>query len=175
MKTFDSLLFQRLSQGFPGPVVFEGESRKVGDSIQPESVWHALQAGANIHITCSFERRVQVLIEDYLEHHENRDQLAGQLPFIEQRLGAAKWSGRLVELLQSGREEELVGLLLEHYYDPLYRHSETGRDYAFGVDSTDPQRAAQEIAAGIESALAAPAEGAPQAAPGPGVPEPPSA
>ena len=174
-KTFDSDLFQRLSQGFSGPAVFEGESRKVGDSIQPESVWRALQAGANIHITCSTERRIQVLIEDYLEHHENRDQLAQQLPFIEQRLGAAKWSGRLVELLQSGREEELVGLLLEHYYDPLYRHSETGRDYAFGVDSTDPQRAAQEIAAGIESALAAPAEGAPQAAPGPGVPEPPSA
>lgn len=149
-KTFDSLLFERLEQGAPGLVVFEGESRKIGDSILPPNVWTALQSGANIHITCPTERRVQVLIDDYLERPENREHLARQLPFIEQRLGAAEWSGRLVELLQSGGEAELVELLLEHYYDPLYRHSETGREYSFKVDSTDPVRAAQEIAEQLE-------------------------
>ena len=152
-KTFDSALFERLEQGSPGPLVFEGESRKIGDSILPVSVWSALQAGANIHITCNLERRVEVLIEDYLERPENRDQLAQQLPFIEQRLGAKEWSGRLVGLLQSGGEVELVELLLEHYYDPLYRHSETGREYSFKVDSTDPVRAAQEIAEQLEARL----------------------
>ena len=149
-KTFDSLLFQRLEAGFPGPVVFEGESRKVGDSILPKRVWSALQSGLNVHITCSLERRVEVLIEDYLERPENRAQLAEQLPFIEQRLGPTKWAGRLVELLESNREAELVELLLEHYYDPLYRHSEAGRTYAFAVDSTDPTRAAQAIAEALE-------------------------
>ena len=45
----------------------------------------------------------------------------------------------------------LVELLLEHYYDPLYRHSEHGRTYAFEIDSTDPARAARELAERIEA------------------------
>ena len=48
-------------------------------------------------------------------------------------------------------EAELVELLLEHYYDPLYRHSEQGRTYALEVDSTDPAQAAAEIAAWAET------------------------
>jgi len=152
-KAFDSGLFVRLRRRPRAPVVFEGESRKVGDVILPATVWDALQQGANVLLEAPVERRVQVLTEDYLASPESRDELRGQLPFIEQRLGRTKWRGRLVGLLDAGREGELVELLLRHYYDPLYRHSEQGREVALTIDSSDPAAAAARIAEWIDQTL----------------------
>ncbi len=144
-KAFDSGLFARLTRGFEGAAVFEGESRKVGDVVLPLSVWTAIQEGTNVLLETRAERRVQVLIDDYLATPGSRDELRAKLPFIERRLGATKWDGKLVDLLDRHAEAELVELLLEHYYDPLYRHSEKGRTCAHRIDSTDPLQAAREI------------------------------
>jgi len=154
-KAFDTGLFTQLSRAARDVVVFEGESRKVGDAVLPERVWSALQGGTNLLLEAPVARRVEVLIEDYLETSGSRDELRARLPFIERRLGPVKWNGRLVALLDEHREAELVELLLEHYYDPLYRHSEPGRTYAAHIDSTDPLLAAEEIAAWIEARASA--------------------
>ena len=151
-RTFDSRLRARLSAGFPGPCVIEGESRKVGDVVVPVSVWKALQSGTNVQLVAPLERRIEVLRCDYLGHTENRTKLAEQLPFIEERLGARKWKGELVRLLDTDRIDELVATLLELYYDPLYLHSETGRRYVQRVDASDPERAAAEVAAIVDEA-----------------------
>ena len=150
-KTFDSRLAARLDEGFPGCCVVEGESRKVGDVILPSSVWSALAEGTAMELTASTSRRVEVLVEDYLAHESNRRQIATQLPFIEERLGKRKWAGVLVALLEEQREGELVELLLEHYYDPLYQHSEGARTYDVTIDATDPAEAASRIAEWIDA------------------------
>ena len=150
-KTFDSRLAERLRAGFPGSVVIEGESRKVGDAIVPDRVWQALQEGVHLQLEASVEYRVQVLIDDYLATDESRIELRKQLPFIESRLGPKKWAGELVARLDDGREEELTAILLELYYDPLYRHSEKGRDYAATFDASDVSRVARELIAWIEA------------------------
>lgn len=150
-KTFDSRIATRLRAGFPGPVVIEGESRKVGDSIVPESIWKPLKSGVHLRLEAPMSYRVQVLIEDYLSSETNREPLRKQLPFIEARLGSNKWDGVLVDLLDQSREEELVAILLEQYYDPLYAHSDTGRVYAQSFDATDVERVALDIIAWIEA------------------------
>ncbi|MCB9905164.1 MAG: tRNA 2-selenouridine(34) synthase MnmH [Planctomycetes bacterium] len=149
-KRFESVLAERLRQGFVGRVVFEGESRKVGDAVIPSGVWSALDRGVNLEITAPVARRVQVLCEDYLARDASREQLARQLPYIEKRLGSHKYDGVLVDLLMTGREEELVELLLEKYYDPLYAHSEKERSYVASFDSSDVEACASEIADWIE-------------------------
>ena len=63
-----------------------------------------------------------------------------------------KWVGVLTGLLEAGRVDELVEVLLEHYYDPLYEHSEKGREHAVEIDSTDPAACAAEVAAWVEQA-----------------------
>lgn len=148
-KLFESRLAQRIRRGFGRVSVVEGESRKVGDVVLPEPVWRAIDAGVGLELRADRARRVQVLLDDYLATEESRAELVQRLPFIEERLGQ-KWSGELVARLVSGREAELVALLLEHYYDPLYRHSERGRHYAASFDSSDPAAAAQELARWIE-------------------------
>ena len=117
--------------------------------VLPAPVWEHLQAGVDLELFASVERRTDVLVEDYLARPESRGELARQLPFLEERLGK-RFHGELVGLLERGRERELVALLLERYYDPLYRHSESRHDYRARFDATDPAAAAAAIVAWIE-------------------------
>jgi tRNA 2-selenouridine synthase len=149
-KTFETRLCERIDVGLGAQLVLEGESRKVGDVILPPRLWSVLDSGTSIELVTSLERRAEVLIDDYLALASNRAELEPQLGFIEQRLGAREWEGRLVGLLREHREHELVALLLEHYYDPRYRHGEQGRKFAATIDSTDPRAAAEQVAAWIE-------------------------
>ena len=150
-KAFDSRIAAQLRAGLSSRVVYEGESRKVGDAIVPTSVWSSLSSGANVRLTAPISYRVDVLIEDYLATPESRQELRERLPFIEQRLGATKWKGELVRRLDGGQERELVEILLERYYDPLYSHSGKETRYSHSMDSTDPVRAAVELAEWIEN------------------------
>lgn len=157
-RAFESGLAHRIDGGFPGPVVFEGESRKVGDVVIPTRVWDVLRAGTDIELVAPTERRVQVLVDDYLAGETSRDELREKLPEVERRMKQAVPAGTLVELLDSDRVPELVELLLSHYYDPLYRHSERrhqeqGRGYRATIDTSDPGRAAQEVVDWIEAEL----------------------
>lgn len=157
-KAFESGLAARLRAIAPqhgasdrGVVVLEGESRKVGDVNLPSSLWSTLEGGVGVELFASVGRRVDVLIADYLAIDGSRAQLRAKLPFIEQRLGPRRWTGRLVAMLDAGLDGELARQLLEHYYDPLYRHSERGRTYAARFDADDPEAAARAIVDWIES------------------------
>lgn len=150
-KMFESGLCRRVEAGFPtGWVVFEGESRKVGDIVLPGSVWDPLVGGTSVRLEAPTERRVEVLCEDYLATQGSRAELLEQLPFIEGRLGA-RWKGELCRLLEQGREHELVELLLERYYDARYGHSEARHPIARAFDSSDPVSCAEQIVDWIES------------------------
>jgi len=147
-KTFETRLADRIAHGFEGLCVFEGESRKVGDAIIPRTMWEGLTAGVNIGVTASLERRIQVLSEDYLASDTARVDLPPQLAIIEKRM---QGEFGLVDLFEQDRIPELVATLLEHYYDPLYLHSEKDRTYAVSFDSADAEQTAHEICNWIES------------------------
>lgn len=147
-KTFETRLAERTRDGLETHRVFEGESRKVGDAIIPRTMWEGLSAGVNIEVTASIERRIEVLSEDYLASDSARVDLPPQLAIIEKRM---EGDFGLVKLFAQDRISELVEILLEHYYDPLYRHSEKGRTYAVSFDSTDANATAREICEWIET------------------------
>jgi tRNA 2-selenouridine synthase len=139
----------------------EGESRKVGDAILPANVWRALDHGTNLELVASPRRRIEVLERDYLAGAGAREELARRLPAVEARMRREPGAESLCALLERGAVDELVAILLEGYYDPLYRHSERGRAYAHRFDAEDPSRAAREIVAWIEVELhRAPSSGA---------------
>jgi tRNA 2-selenouridine synthase len=144
-KMFESRLCARLAHGFPGAVIVEGESRKVGDVILPPALWEAMTDATNVLLEADVAHRVEVLCADYLADERSRVELRARLPHVESRMQRAADATPLVELLDAGRTDELVKLLLEHYYDPLYRHGEKGREHALRVDASDPDRAAREI------------------------------
>jgi len=157
-RAFESGLAHRIARGFPGPVVFEGESRKVGDVTVPAGVWSALCAGTDIELVAPTACRVQVLAGDYLATDASRSELREQLPLVEGRMKKAVAAGTLVGLLDRNEIPALVELLLECYYDPLYRHSEArhqrdGKAYATTIDASDADDAAQRVVEWIEKAM----------------------
>lgn len=154
-KRFESDLSECLARVDGACVVLEGESRKVGDVILPTRIWRALEQGESLELETDLERRVDVLIEDYLRCAAHRVEFADRLGFIEQRLGEREWDTELVRMLETGRERDLAKLLLERYYDPRYRHAEQGRVHAARFDSTDPRACARAIVAWIETRTAA--------------------
>lgn len=145
-RNFETRLALRMPALSTSAIVVEGESRKVGDVILPSSVWRALEGGVNVELVSPLERRVDVLVDDYLAHPASRRQLAAKLPFLEARMRRGGWSGSLQDMLDRGRERELATLLLERYYDPLYRHSERGRRRAASLDASIPRSAAEKLA-----------------------------
>jgi tRNA 2-selenouridine synthase len=151
-KAFESGLVACLRAGVGDTLVLEGESRKVGDVILPPPLWSAMNGGIALEITASLERRVEVLRSDYLADEASRQELLLQLPRVEERMKRKDGAPTLAALLESGRVEELVHILLEQYYDPLYRHSQRGRRYAATFDAGDPAAAAEHIVDWIESA-----------------------
>lgn len=147
-KAFESAVALGLRGRSSGPLVLEGESRRVGDAIIPAALWTALDEGTNILLEAGRERRIEVLARDYLARPEALPKLREQLIAVEERMTGTH---DLKGLLDQGKIEELVDLLLLAYYDPLYSHSERGRRYLFRVDSSDPKAAAEAIVTFIEA------------------------
>lgn len=152
-KAFETGLFERGNEGFPAQVLcLEGESRKVGDAVIPEPLWRALQEATNIEVTADLERRIRVLSEDYLADETALPRLRHQLEAVEERM---EGDLDLAGMLDRGEIDPLVAILLERYYDPLYKRSETGKTYALSVDAPCEEQAADEIIAWIEERVAA--------------------
>ncbi|MBL8860884.1 MAG: tRNA 2-selenouridine(34) synthase MnmH [Planctomycetes bacterium] len=160
-KEFETRLAERLRRPLGPFLVLEGESRKVGDAIVPPALWRALDEGESLELVAGVERRVEVLAADYLASARARDDLRRQLPLVEARMPRKHVGAGLVTLLDAGRTDELVRLLLEHYYDPLYRHSEKGRSYAERFDATDPRAAAEACLAWCRARAARPTDTGP--------------
>jgi tRNA 2-selenouridine synthase len=123
-------------------LVLEGESRKVGNVIIPPRIWEAMGSATNILLTAERERRIDVLLEDYLAREQDRPQLREQLAEVERRIQP---EAPLVEWFDGGEERKLVGVLLDTYYDPLYQHSEKGKTYRQTLEADDPKAAAKKI------------------------------
>lgn len=143
---FESRIAARTEQLGAPPWFVEAESRKVGDAIIPDALWRAMRSGRVVELSAQKATRVQVLVEDYLAQPGAVAQIAERLPFLERRLGA-EWEGRLTALHASARYGEIAGVLLEHYYDPLYLHS--GRDLpapCMELEREDPKRVERLLA-----------------------------
>jgi tRNA 2-selenouridine synthase len=143
-KAFDTRLAHRLREPSltSDALVLEGESRKVGNVIIPPRIWEAMGSATNILLTAERERRIDVLLEDYLAREQDRPQLREQLAEVERRIQP---EAPLVEWFDGGEERKLVGVLLDTYYDPLYQHSEKGKTYRQTLKADDPKAAAKKI------------------------------
>lgn len=134
---FDSLLQLRLSELGPGPIFIEGESRKVGDVILPDCLWHAMGQGIQVQLQAQTATRVKNLMDDYLSSDNAIEAICAQLPFLEGRIGK-KWVGELEAWLRAGRAADVTEVLLERYYDPLYAHGDKSRSWCASLKVESP-------------------------------------
>ncbi len=122
-KMFEALLWDKLRK-IPGDgfALAEGESRHIGRVALPVSLYRTLQLEPSIWLNASLEKRVRNILADYPAIDNLKVDFTKPIKALKDKLGHKKVNEYL-DLLEAGCWEELVGDLMEHYYDPLYRHT----------------------------------------------------
>lgn len=143
-KFFESQLLERIdSLQYRDYVVMEGESRKIGNLHIPERIVHLIKSSAAILIKASIDRRVKIILDEYAGNMDPGDVIA-IVKSLESRIGM-KNVNNLVALFEKGNLFEFTRLILEKYYDPLYRHSIREMRFIAEVENVDTESACREV------------------------------
>ncbi|MDH4248794.1 MAG: tRNA 2-selenouridine(34) synthase MnmH, partial [Deltaproteobacteria bacterium] len=115
------------SLDYSRPVWVEGESRKIGSALMPESLRRQMQTSPCVLVTASPGVRVARTVAEYgREDQSTRDQAEAALRSITRLLGTERTES-LIARVRAGDFESVAAELLEQYYDARYAHSM--RDY----------------------------------------------
>lgn len=151
-KTFDSLLYKGL-QDIQGAVYFliEAESKRIGKTVQPEELMSKKMNGININLETSFEQRVKQLVSEYVIPYVHEswyfENISEGIEKVLRRVKDADIRNGLLETLENKDYEQMIAILLEHYYDPRYDHARQEYNGEFiDIVAKDPIYAANQIA-----------------------------
>lgn len=135
-KTFERKLYTQLKGSSP-PIFTEGESRKIGRRIIPGPLFDRLSDGPRIWLELPMDARIRNIREDY-PWPECRQELVDGIGNLKDRLGKSTVR-TLRNKLKAGELDEVIGVLLEKYYDPAYSNScpdSQHYDYCISVSET---------------------------------------
>ncbi|RCW57433.1 tRNA 2-selenouridine(34) synthase MnmH [Halanaerobium sp. ST460_2HS_T2] len=155
-KYFESLLWEELEQkDQPGKYIFvEAESRRVGHSVIPEFFHEKMKKGEDILIKASTKKRVENIYLEYIKDIESdqqkfRERVLESLRAIKKYIikkAGKKTYRKLIELTEKSSFKELTRVLLEEYYDPMYRHSQNKiNNYQAIIKAENIKNAARKI------------------------------
>lgn len=147
-QSFDAALLSELQKLQDAPyIIVECESKRVGNVYLPDVLYDAMQKGKEILVYADIEARITRLIGEYASFFEhNKEELKTSIQSLKKRLGNTK-TNMLVHNLEAGQLQAVVRVLLEEYYDPLYRYDSTDSDrFDFIVNANDLEWASAQIA-----------------------------
>ncbi|KKB33777.1 tRNA 2-selenouridine(34) synthase MnmH [Bacillus thermotolerans] len=121
-KTFDALLVENLKRLESSPfLLFEGESKRIGKVTLPKFFSEKKEQGIQLFIDMPVEERVLHILDDY-QPWNHKQECLDAFSRIKKRIHTPI-AKQIEEDLLSDNYSSAVRSLLEHYYDPLYRHS----------------------------------------------------
>ena len=121
-KFFETSLWHRLeelkNEKF---IIFEGESKKIGNLHIPENIFKQMQEGFMINIEAPIEKRIEIIKNEYAGFCMN-ETILKIVNSLRSKLGTKK-ADMLIEFYNNGNIYEFIQILLLDYYDILYKHS----------------------------------------------------
>ena len=151
-KCFETLLWLKLeeleNEAF---IVFEGESKKVGNMHIPENIFRQMREAPAIYIETSIERRVEIIRREYTGFDED-EKILKIANSLRSKLGSKK-TDELIEFYKQGNLDEFIKILLLDYYDTLYRHTLDKFDYLARINNTDTVDASEKVLLTIKRVL----------------------
>ncbi|WP_284140794.1 MULTISPECIES: tRNA 2-selenouridine(34) synthase MnmH [unclassified Virgibacillus] len=147
-KKFDSLLVEKLGQYKNEPFVFiEGESRRIGKVCLPEFLYEQKEKGIQLIIHLPMEERVKHILEDY-EPWKEPAQFLEAFYRIKKRIHIPI-AKEIEHALVDNDFKTATILLLEHYYDPRYKHAMNHhqKDRIFPIHAKNMEEATDKILA----------------------------
>lgn len=119
-KKFESLIHEELKRRNSNTVFIEGESRRIGKDVIPESLFKKMKSGIHLKIEASKETRVENLLEDYVD--DTSGEIIESFEYLRKHIGD-KNIDDYIELIKKGEFKEVAKELMTRYYDPLYEHN----------------------------------------------------
>lgn len=152
-KRLESLLLERIGE-LAGEAfcVIEGESRKIGNLHVPEGLYRIMGGSPVVYIDTPLDRRVDIIYREYSAHCDGEN-IPAIVNGLASKLGQ-KTAETLLALYADGDIREFIRVMLEKYYDPLYRHSLQKKEYAAVVVNLDTDEATAELLVRIREYLA---------------------
>jgi tRNA 2-selenouridine synthase len=158
-KTFDSLLYKGLKE-IQGSThfVMEAESKRIGKAVQHEELMDKKMRGINIYIHTPLKQRVKQLVKEYVLPYQNEpwyhEQISIGIEKILRRIKDNEMKKILVQSLENKDYQEMICILLEHYYDPRYDHATLEYDGKFiDVYADDFVDASKKVMAEIDKLM----------------------
>jgi tRNA 2-selenouridine synthase len=143
-KYFETLLFGRLNDLADQPyVIFEGESRKVGNLHIPENIFRQMREAPAIFIDTPIERRIEIIKREYTGFNED-EKIINTVMSMRSRLGNKKTEA-LIEYYNKGNLDSFIEILLVDYYDKLYHHTLDEYEYLAVIKNFSTEKACGEI------------------------------
>jgi tRNA 2-selenouridine synthase len=143
-KRFESLLCDRVRELDGAPcVIVEGESRKIGNLHLPDSLYESMKRSPSILIDTPIERRVDIIYNEY-HRHCTADNIPGIVAGLAPKLGH-KNADHLTGLYREGNIREFIRVMLEVYYDPLYRHTLDIKEHLAIIRNLDTDDAVKQV------------------------------
>lgn len=121
-KTFESMLLLKLLEYQDKPyIVMEAESKRIGRCVMPEFLVEGKEKGMQLFLDMPRQERINYIIDDY-KPHLYKQACIEAFENIKRRIHTPI-AAEIEQHLLLNRFPEAVGLLLDHYYDPRYRHA----------------------------------------------------
>jgi tRNA 2-selenouridine synthase len=153
-KSFETQLYQRLEQLNAQPfIIIEGESRRIGDLMIPDFLWHSMNHGTHILINRSIDNRAKAAIEEYFKTIPHLDEIKTITQNLPRNLLSNKRKQEIVQLLDQNQLHDAAKILLQEYYDPLYQNTLQKHTYAFEINSDNEEKAVEEIVTQIQKII----------------------
>ena len=134
-QNFENILTQSYLEKCNGSIILEAESRNIGRVTLPGKFYDKMRSSKYVFVEADIETRVNNIVEEYvlmpLQNGIERDNLLilyqAALNKINRRLGGDNYLIINDEMnkafnAQGGSHELWIKLLLENYYDRLYKH-----------------------------------------------------
>jgi len=151
-KRFETLLWLKLeelkNEDF---VLFEGESKKVGNLHIPDNIFSQMREAPAIYIDTAIERRVDIIRKEYTGFNED-EKVLKTVNSLKRKIGQEK-ADKLAELYNNGDLDEFIKILLLDYYDSLYRHTLDTFQYLASIDNTDTVETSKRVIEVIKKSL----------------------
>ncbi|MFE8697324.1 tRNA 2-selenouridine(34) synthase MnmH [Cytobacillus sp. FJAT-53684] len=150
-KTFDSLLFQSLSEIKDSSFfLIEAESKRIGKVVLPDELLIRKQQGMNLNLQASIPSRVERIYQDYVKPYLEEgwfyEKVIERLAFIKKRLKNREIIELLDEEATAQNYKSVIKILLEDYYDPRYTHKHMEYKEPFlHIDAENTHDAIKEI------------------------------
>ncbi|MFC7372276.1 tRNA 2-selenouridine(34) synthase MnmH [Fictibacillus iocasae] len=121
-KDFEAQLFHRLRDLEESPYwMIESESKRIGRAVVPDFLLRGKYSGRRIYLNVPFRKRVSYISKLY-QPENYREAIHDAVMKLGKRIAPEVFPD-ITSALHSYDYEEVIALLLEHYYDPRYSHA----------------------------------------------------